>query len=95
MTLTDDLPASVSAPLALDATVGNAVYAGANRQVSWQGTIASGDPITITFPVTVLASNPQLIVNTAALTDTLAGQTTSTAVFIANAYRVYLPQIRK
>ncbi len=95
LTLTDDLPAAVSAPLALDATAGNAVYIGANRQVSWQGTIASGNPITITFPVTVLASNPQLIVNTAILTDTLAGQTTSTAVFVANAYRAYLPQIGK
>ena len=95
MTLTDNLPASVSAPLALDATAGNAVYNSANRQVSWQGTIASGDPITITFPVTVLLSSPQPVFNTAILTDTPAGQTTSTAVFIANAYRAYLPQIQK
>ncbi len=95
MTLTDDLPTSVSAPLAVDATAGSAVYYDANRQVGWQGIIASGNPITITFPVTVLAASPQPVVNTAILTDTLTGQTTSTAVFIANAYRAYLPQIGK
>lgn len=95
MTLTDNLPSSISAPLAVHATTGSVVYHSASRQVDWQGIIASGTPIMITFPVTVLVSSPQLIVNTAILTDTIAGSTTSAATFIANAYQVYLPINRK
>ncbi len=95
MTLTDDLPSTVSAPLSVDATAGSAVYYNAGHRVAWQGTVTSGNTITITFPVTVLASSPQPILNTAILTDTLAGQIQSTAVFIANAYLAYLPYIRR
>jgi hypothetical protein len=95
MTLTDSLPSSVSAPLSAHATTGSVVYHSASHQVDWQGTSAAGNPMTITFPVTVLVSSLQLIVNTAMLTDTLAGSMTSAATFIANAYQVYLPISRK
>ncbi len=95
MTLTDNLPASLSVPLTMSASTGNVMYHSSSHQVEWQGFSASGSPITITFSVTVLVANPQPVVNTATLTDTLAGTTTSSATFIANAYQVYLPVSRK
>jgi hypothetical protein len=95
MTLTDNLPNLVSAPKSLQTTAGTASYSAGLHRVTWYGTLAAGAPVTITFPVEVLASGPQVIINTVQLVDAAAGTTTSTAVFIANGRKVYLPLVRR
>jgi hypothetical protein len=95
MTLTDNLPALISAPKSLQATSGNASYDVGLRRVLWTGTIAAGAPVTLTFPVEVLATQPQVISNTALLVDAAGGSTTSTASFVANGDEVYLPLLRR
>lgn len=93
MTLTDSLPVLVGAPMSLQATAGNVSYNASFHRVTWDATLAAGTPATITFPVEVLAVNPQAVRNTAQLIDAAAGTTTSTAVFIANGHEVYLPLV--
>ena len=95
MTLTDDLPANVSQPGQISATGGTAFYNAAKRQITWIGTIAAGQPITLTFPVTNLLGVSGAIVNEAVLTDTIAGTSTASAAFIANAALVWLPVLRR
>jgi len=96
MTLTDDLPALVSPPLSVSASGGGTgIYNAQYHRILWSATVTSGIPITITFPVTVLATSPTALVNTAVLTDSLAGVATSTAIVIANGRHAYLPLILK
>jgi hypothetical protein len=95
MTLTDVLPADVSQPGQINATGGTASYNAAKRQLTWIGTIAAGQPITLTFPVTNLLGVSGAIVNEAVLTDTIAGTSTASATFIANATRVWLPVVKR
>jgi hypothetical protein len=93
MTVTDNLPGAVSAPKALQATIGTVNYDAGQRRVEWYGEAATGAAVTIAFPVTVLASSPQVVVNTAQLADGLDGSTSSTTWFIANSYDVHLPTV--
>lgn len=96
MTLTNDLPNLVSAPLKLTTVGGNAAtYSVQSHRVSWSGTVASGVPVTIAFPVTVMALTPVALNSTTILTDSQTGVTTSTTTLIANGRRLFLPLIRK
>jgi hypothetical protein len=96
MTLTHDLPASLSAPLTPpNSTSGVASYDAASRRVTWRGTLSAGTPATLIYPVSVLTAARQAIHNTAILTDAVTGPTSSTAILIANGFRVYLPLARK
>jgi hypothetical protein len=96
MTLTNDLPAVLSAPLsAPSSSSGTISYNVANRRVTWYGTLSAGTPATLTYPVTLLAPDRQVIHNMVILTDALAGPTSSTATLIANGLEVYLPLMRK
>jgi len=95
MTLTDNLPALVGAPMSLQASVGSITYTVGTHQVRWSGTLSPGVPATITFPVEVLAASPQAVSNTVQLADGASGVSASTAVFIANGQEVYLPLIRR
>jgi hypothetical protein len=94
MTLTDSLPAEVGAPgpLDLDGT-GIASYAAGEHRVSWVGTPITGEPITLSFPVTVLASGPLAVRNTAELADGRERTVTSTATFVVDALSAFLPAI--
>jgi hypothetical protein len=96
MTLTNNLPASVSAPKSLQATSGNVSYDAGQRRVQWTGALTAGTSATITFPVDVLIAARQAVSNTVQVVDAASGtSTSSTAVFIANGYEVYLPLIRR
>ena len=95
MTLTDQLPAQLSAPHWLTANSGSVAYSSQPHRVEWHGTLTVGAPATITFAVDVLAPTRQAIVNTVVLTDTVAGTTSSTVTLIVNPLQIYLPLIRR
>jgi hypothetical protein len=96
MTLTNDLPALVSPPLSVNTSGGGtATYNMQHHRIDWAATVASGVPVTITFPVTVLATDPAVLISTVVLTDSVTGVATSTALVIANGRRVYLPLMLK
>jgi len=93
LTLVDPLPEGVGAPGPIQATVGTASYNSASRRVEWNGTPDAGQEVTIAFSVTVTATGPLALKNTATLTDPVVGSTTASALVIANALRVHLPVI--
>jgi hypothetical protein len=96
MTLTNDLPASLSAPVsAPTSNAGTISYDAANRRVAWHGTPSAGAPVTLTYPVTLVTTTRQVIHNTVILTDAVSGSASSTATLIANGLQVYLPATRK
>jgi hypothetical protein len=95
MTLTDDLPIGVSVPLQINATKGVATFDAASRRVTWIGNVDIGQPVTITFPVTILIAVPTAVINETTLTDTLLGESTASAIFIANSVSIWLPLMRK
>ena len=92
LTLTDNLPAAVSAPGTIGVVGGGtAVYQSGNHRVVWTGSIAAGQVATITFPVTVTAALPLAIVNQVLLIDPVLGSSTAQAVVIANGQSIFLP----
>lgn len=93
LTLVDPLPEGVGAPGPIQATAGTASYNSASRRVEWTGTPDAGQEVTIAFSVTVTATGPLALKNTATLTDPVVGSTTASALVIANALRVHLPVI--
>ena len=96
LTLTDDLPVQVSAPGPVQVSGGSAAsYDTSKRRLTWLGSPAAGQPVTITFPVTVQVSGPLAVVNTAVLTDTNVNVFYVAATFIANAHQVWLPVVRR
>jgi hypothetical protein len=96
MTLTNDLPAALSAPvLAPSSSSGTISYNAASRRMAWHGTPSAGAPVTLTYPVTLVTSSRQVIRNTVILTDAVSGSVSSTALLIANGSQMYLPLTRK
>lgn len=96
LTMTDVLPAELSAPGLIEVVGGNAAaYDPIRRRIEWAGTVAAGQLVTITFPATVTTSAPTAIINQAILTDTVNGSSMSTAIVIGNAYQVWLPVARR
>jgi hypothetical protein len=94
LTLTDNLPAAVSAPGPIGvAGGGSATYQSGPHRVVWTGSIAAGQAATITFPVTVTTSLLLVIVNEALLADAVLGNSSATAIVIANGHPVWLPII--
>ncbi len=92
LTLTDNLPAQVSAPGPIQVSGGPAAsYAPGLHRLTWSGSPAAGQPVTITFPVTVQASGPLAVFNTVVLTDGQGFVFTDTAVFVVDAYQMWLP----
>ena len=95
MTVTDQLPAEVSAPGALSANAGTVAYVAGTRQVWWTGTPSAGEPITITYPVTVLVSAPMVIVNQITLNSETVAPAIATVYVVVNPRQVWLPVLRK
>ena len=94
LTLTDDLPVSVSAPGAIQTIGGGAAaYNSPAHRVTWTGAPAAGSAVTVTFPVTVLAASSTAITNVASLAAGALGTFTATATLIANGVSVWLPVI--
>jgi hypothetical protein len=97
MTLTDSLPAQVSAPGSIRVTGGGAaVYTPGNHQVSWtSSSVGVGVPITLTFPVTAVVPGPLAIRNTVVITDAAGNMSNDTALAIVDGWQVWLPLIRR
>ena len=96
MTLTNDLPASLSAPIsAPSSSSGTISYDAGSHRVTWYGILSAGTSATLTYPVSVLTAARQVIRNTVILTDAVSGPVSSTATLIANGFQVYLPLTRK
>lgn len=93
LTLTDSLPAGISAPGPIATTSGSAAYSPEQHRITWSGSPGIGSPMTVTFPVTVQMTGPRALSNTAILTDADGYVSTATAVIIVNAYRAYIPTV--
>jgi hypothetical protein len=94
LTLTDDLPAAVSAPGQINvAGGGSASYQAGLHRLVWTGSVAAGQVVTVSFPVTIMVSTPQAIVNQAILSDPILGNSSDTAIVIANGWSVALPVV--
>jgi len=92
ITLTDDLPAEVGVPGPIQVQGGAAAtYDPGAHRVSWNGSPDIGQPVTITFPVTIPVGGPLAISNTAVLTDAEGLVSTDTVMFIVDACRLWLP----
>jgi hypothetical protein len=92
LTVTDNLPTLVSPPGPINVSGGgNAAYQAGTHRVVWSGSVAAGQVVTISFPVTIATSLPLAIVNQASLSDTVLGNSTAEAVVIANGQSVFLP----
>lgn len=92
LTLTDNLPLQVSAPGAIQVAGGPAAsYEPLAHRLDWRGSPGAGQPVTITFPVTVNVTGPAAVFNTAVLTDTAGRVSTAVAALIVDARQVWLP----
>ena len=92
LTLIDDLPAEVSSPGPIGLVGGGGVtYDWATHRLTWTGAPTVGQPVTLTFPITLVASGPQAVRNTAALADSTGNMSTDTATLIVDARQVWLP----
>jgi len=95
LTLTDALPAQVSAPGPIQISEGGVDYVTETHYLRWNGSLDVGQLVSITFPVTVLVGGPLAISNTAVLTDGDGRVSTDTAWFIVDAWLLYLPAIMR
>ncbi len=90
--LRDPIPAgTVYVP---NSVSGGAAFNPAANRVEWDGVLSATEQMTFTFAVSVTATGPRAIVNTATLTDSISTLTAS-AVTIANGYSVYLPLVMR
>jgi hypothetical protein len=94
LTLVDQLPAGLSAPSGLTVTLGAAQYTPATRQISWSGSPAEGQVVSLTFTVTVQASGPQAVTNTSQLSGA-SGSSSADALLIVDGFESYLPLVRR
>lgn len=95
LTLTDNLPTQVSAPGLIQTLPSDpaAEYLSGTHRLTWTGTPSFGQPVTITFPVTVQVTGTLAIFNTAVLTDSDGNVSTSTTCFISEPQQVWLPLV--
>jgi hypothetical protein len=94
LTLTDDLPASVSAPGAISVLGGgSAAYQAGPHRVMWTGSVSAGTVVTISFPVTIVVAIPQAIVNQANLFDPVLGNASDMATVVVNGWQFWLPSL--
>jgi hypothetical protein len=97
LTLTDDLPPQVSAPGSIQVLPGGAAadYDSGAHRLTWIDSLSVGQPVTITFPVTVEVAGPLAVFNTAVLTTSDGFVSTDTALIIVDACKVYLPMVMR
>jgi len=94
LSLVDQLPDGLGAPSGLSVTSGSAQYTPATHQVSWSGSPAAGQVVTLTYSVTVQASGPLALTNTAQLNGD-AGSSSASALIIVDGFESFLPFIRR
>ena len=95
LTMTDTLPNGLSAPGQISTNSGEASYSPPTRQVVWTGAPASGQAVTVTFPVTVQVDGPLALSNTAILTADDGPTSSDMALIIVDGYPIYLPATMK
>ena len=96
LTLTDNLPAQVSAPGPIQVWGGPAAsYDSETHHLAWSGSPDAGRPVTITFPVTVQAVGPLAVFNTVVLTDADGLVSADTVTMMVDARWVLLPLVFK
>jgi hypothetical protein len=96
LTLTDSLPAQMSAPLRLEVSGGPpANYVAQSHRLTWNGAPGLGQPVTITIEATVLGRPRQVVSNTAWLTDADGRVSSATSVFIVDAIQIWLPSLHR
>ncbi len=96
LTLTDTLPPEVGDP------VGGAIHVEggppatySSHTITWTGTVALGQTITVTFSVTPTVPGPVAIRNTVVLTDGQGHMASDAAVAIVDPLKVWLSLIRR
>jgi hypothetical protein len=94
LTLVDQLPAGLSAPSGLNASTGAVQYTPASRQVSWSGSPAAGQTVTLSYTVTAQESGPLALTNTAQLSGA-GGSSSASALIIVDGFESYLPFVRR
>jgi hypothetical protein len=94
LSLTDTLPAGLSSPNGLSVNVGSVQYSAATRQVTWSGTPAVGQIVTLTYNAIAQISGPQALTNTAQLTGS-AGSSSASATLYVDGIEGFLPLVRK
>jgi hypothetical protein len=96
LSLTDSLPAQVSAPGPIQVWEGPAAsYDAETHHVAWSGLPDVGQAVTITFPVTVQAAGPLAMFNTVVLTDAAGNVSIDTATMIVDGHQLFLPLVLK
>lgn len=95
ITLTDVLPAQVSAPGSIAISPGepSAYYDPTSHSLSWAGSPAAGHAVTLTFPVTLTVGGPAVVRNVATVTDAEGLASSDTASLIVDAQQVWLPVV--
>jgi uncharacterized repeat protein (TIGR01451 family) len=93
--VTDTLPAEVYYLGNVWCSAGSCTEA--SGVVTWTGDVLAGEPVTITYGVTVSAeiSTPRAIVNTALIDDGLGNVWQRQAVAIVNGHAIYLPLVSR
>lgn len=94
LSLTDSLPPGLGAPAGLSVNVGSAQYNPATRQITWSGTPAAGQAVTLTYTVAVVTSGPLALTNTARLSGA-AGSSSASATVIVDGFESFLPMVRR
>jgi hypothetical protein len=96
LTLTDTLPAGVSAPgnFTLEGTKVVPTYNSSSRRMTWTDTPPAGQVVTIRYGVSILASDSRVLLNTVSLVDA-KGTSTASATVLANPELSFLPLVRR
>ncbi len=90
ITMIDELPIGLSAPLAQSAELNYVPH-----RLTWTGTPTEGEKITLTYTVSATVSSHVALWNQAFITQTDGLTDTATALVLANPTRTYLPLILK
>jgi hypothetical protein len=96
LTLTDALPAGVSAPggFTLEGTKVVPTYNSAQRRLTWSDSPPVGQAVAIRYVVSIVAGDRRALVNAVNLIDA-KGTSTATATVLANPQKTFLPLIRR
>jgi outer membrane protein assembly factor BamB len=97
LTLTDTLPPGLSAPgnFELVGTSTVPTYDSGQHRLTWSDTPPAGQNVIIRYTVTITTSSPQMLINTAQLSEESGEIRTATATVLANSCITYLPLILK
>lgn len=90
LTLSDQLPVGLSAPLGLSASIGSLQYDNNSRTLTWTGSPAQSQEVVINYSVTIQTSAVQVLVNSATLQGSPQASSAS-AIIIANGSSINIP----